>query len=80
MSNLAWYYSQKLGKTKDLSGILCEDIKDFQEYWYHVGIDFIDNSRIIFNTILLQTEIIDSSSLDEEEISSINKLTRRPPQ
>lgn len=75
MSTLAWYYSRKLHAIKDLTVIESNDILDFSEYWYHLGFDFVDGSRLVFDILGHEAEIIDVD-LDENQKAVIANLVR----
>jgi hypothetical protein len=66
MTTLAWYYSRKIHNSKDINSIQGADLIDFGEYWYHVGFDFVDGSRLIFNTLRSTNEIIETKLSDAD--------------
>lgn len=75
MITLAWYYSEKLKVNRDLNKIDIRDLDDFDNYWHRVGFNFVDGSRLTFDTVTRQSYIIDVH-LDDEEKELAKKLTR----
>ncbi len=75
MATLAWYYSRKVYNTKDMVLMSSDDIVDVNEFHGHLGFDFVDGSRLVFDLSNNESEIIEME-LDAEQREAIANFTR----